>query len=163
MPNRAESSAIRPIKGVEIAPQEVINLSTLTLDRIMTDAVIPHQSLLTIDVQGAELHVLNGAPLTLLRVGYVVIEIALTSQGYETTPTGEEIFSILRPLGFRESIARYSHDETYKDQLFVRTNLIRHHSIIFLDFTFDKLMKIRHLLLHHHLPKHHYYCRDCDL
>jgi FkbM family methyltransferase len=162
MPNRAESSAILPINVDEISPAEVISLNTLTLDRIMADEVIPHQSLLTIDVQGAELEVLNGALSTLSRVGYAVIEIALTSQGYEITPTEEEIFSILKPLGFRRSIARYSHDEAYKDQLFVRTNLIRNYFIIFLDFVFDKFMKFRHLLLHHHLPKRHYSCRKCD-
>jgi len=161
MSSRAQSSAIRPIENNTFTPSEVIILKTLTLDRAMLNESIPKNSFLTIDVQGAELHVLQGAKSTLSKVRYVVIEIAITSQGYEITPSYEDIFSFLREFGFRPSISRYSHDDTYKDQLFVKTNLKTIILIKTIDSIFDTLMKLRHLVFYRHFPAYHYFCRIC--
>jgi hypothetical protein len=115
-----------------------------------------------IDVQGAELEVLAGAREVLARTQFVVVEIALHSQGYSETPSQQAINSSLAILGFKPSISRVSHDNSYKDQLFVKSNRIRLIEISAIDYFFDIFMKFRHAMKKGHFPRHHYFCRHCN-
>ena len=76
--------------------------------------------LIVLDVQGAEMHVLKGSIETLKKANYVVIEIALKSQGYEETPSESDIDTFMKNHKFTKSIQRPSHEGSYKDQLYIK-------------------------------------------
>src|SRR5688500_838283 len=61
---------------------------------------IPPSALLKLDLQGFELEALRGAPATLGRVRYVLIEIGLRSN-YVGEPPFEALYDLLRGAGFR--------------------------------------------------------------
>lgn len=105
---------------------------------------------------------MNGAKNTLSNVEFVIIEIALHSQGYLKAPTQESVYKSLKEFGFKPSIARFSHDKSYKDLLFLKGSRLCMLEIQIIDRAFDFLMKSRHLILQRHLPKYHYYCERCD-
>jgi FkbM family methyltransferase len=162
MHNTSSGSAIAPSDETNVLKfRKIIKLKTLTLDSVFK----PNSSssiLLTIDVQGLEERVLIGAKTTLSSVNYVIIEIALVSQGYVYAPTIESINSILFESGFKPSISRISHDESYKDQLFIRGSNTRIMWIKIVDNIFDYVMRFRHFLKKGHFPKYHYYCITCN-
>jgi len=160
--NSAQNSAIAPSEELSGTCRQVITTSTHKLDTVLNPNEISKPALLIIDVQGAEIEVLNGAKNTLSNMDYVVIEIALHSQGYLKAPSQAAVCNSLKEFGFKPSIARFSHDESYKDLLFLKASRLRLLNIQFLDRAFDLLMKTRHLILLQHLPKYHYYCERCD-
>ena len=160
--NSAQNSAIAPSHELSGSFRQVIITSTNKLDTVIDPRDISKPVLLVIDVQGAEIEVLNGAKKTLSNVEFVIIEIALHSQGYLKAPTQESVYKSLKEFGFKPSIARFSHDESYKDLLFLKGSRLRMLEIQIIDRAFDFLMKSRHLILQRHLPKYHYYCERCD-
>lgn len=160
--NSAQNSAIAPSQELNNSLSRVIVNITQKLDTVMSSIDISESTLLVIDVQGAEIEVLTGATNTLSQVKFVVIEIALNSQGYLKTPTQESIYKSLKVFGFKPSIARISHDTSYKDQLFLKGSRLRIIEIQILDQFFDSLMRFRHLFLYRHLPVYHYYCERCN-
>lgn len=160
--NSAQNSAIAPNKELNKNIRRVISTSTHKLDTVINSRAFLKPALLVIDVQGAEIEVLTGATNTLSQVQFVVIEIALQPQGYLKAPTQDSIYNLLKVFGFKPSIARFSHDDSYKDQLFLKGSRLRIIEIQILDRFFDFLMKSKHLFLRRHLPKYNYYCESCD-
>ncbi len=160
--NSAQNSAIMPLPNMAAESREIISVPSHKLDTVIDFKNDSQPCLLVIDVQGAELEVLAGAREVLARTDFVVIEIALFSQGYSETPTQKSISRSLAILGFKPSIYRVSHDNSYKDQLFVKSNRMRIVGIAFIDHTFNVLMKIRHRIQFGHFPRYHYYCRHCN-
>ena len=160
--NSAQNSAIAPSQELNENIRKIITTSTHKLDTVINSRDFLMPTLVVIDVQGAEIEVLTGATNTLSQVQFVVIEIALNPQGYLKAPTQESINNLLKEFGFKPSIARFSHDDSYKDQLFLKGSRLRIIEIQILDRFFNFLMKSRHLILRHHLPKYHYYCESCD-
>jgi FkbM family methyltransferase len=160
--NSAQNSAITPLANIAAEARKIISVPSHKLDTVIESDGISDPCLLVIDVQGAELEVLAGARKVLTRTQFVVIEIALHSQGYSETPTQQSITNSLEILGFKSSIYRVSHDSSYKDQLFVKSNRLRLVQISLIDSTFNFIMKIRHGIKFGHIPKYHYHCRHCD-
>jgi FkbM family methyltransferase len=160
--NSAQNSAIAPSQELNQSVRRIITNSTHKLDTVINSREILEPVLVVIDVQGAEIEVLTGAANTLNQVEFVVIEIALQPQGYLKAPAQESIYKSLKVFGFKPSIARFSHNESYKDQLFLKGSRVRIMEIQILDSFFNFLMKSRHLILQRHLPKYHYYCESCD-
>ena len=160
--NSAQNSAVAPLPTLDAGRKEVISVPSHKLDTVIDFECIPKTCLLVIDVQGAELEVLAGAKNVLARTQFVVIEIALHSQGYSETPTQQSINESLGNFGFKPSVSRVSHDNSYKDQLFVKSNRMRLIEIALIDHIFNFLMKIRHGIKFGHIPIYHYYCRRCN-
>ncbi len=158
----AQNSAVAPISPNEENSFGVISVKAHKIDTVLAAKQITKRSLLVIDVQGAELEVLKGAQKVLRNTAFVVIEIALKSQGYAKTPSQESINLVLGAHGFKPSISRISHDESYKDQLFLKSTWMTVLRIGFFDEIFDLFMKARHGFKFHHFPKHHYYCSRCN-
>jgi len=140
----------------------VISVKAHKLDTVLPAKQISKKSLLVIDVQGAEIEVLKGAQKLLRNAAFVVIEIALKSQGYAETPSQESINQALGVHGFKPSISRISHDGSYKDQLFLKSTWVTVLRIGLSDGIFDSFMKARHGLKFHHFPKQHYFCSRCN-
>ena len=155
------SSAISPLPQIQSSEVKKFSLPARKLDSVIDVDSYIKEIMLVIDVQGAEIQVLNGATTLLKNTKYIVIEINQSSEIYSTIPKESEINTILISYGFKPSISRYSHDDSYRDQLYLKTNNIW--SIKILDKIFDFLLKTRHLLLKKHLPKYHYYCQKCSI
>ena len=160
--NTAQNSAIMPLPNMAAEGTEIITIPSHRLDTVIEFENLVSPCLLVIDVQGAELEVLAGAREVLARTQFVVVEIALHSQGYSETPSQQAINSSLAILGFKPSISRVSHDNSYKDQLFVKSNRIRLIEISAIDYFFDIFMKFRHAMKKGHFPRYHYFCRHCN-
>ncbi len=158
----AQNSAVAPISPNEENSFGVISVKAHKIDTVLAAKQITKRSLLVIDVQGAELEVLKGAQKLLRNIAFVVIEIALKSQGYAETPSQESINLALAAHGFKPSISRISHDGSYKDQLFLKSSRMTVVRIGLSDEVFDLFMKARHGLKFHHFPKQHYFCARCN-
>ena len=158
----AQNSAVAPISSNEKNSHGVISVKAYKLDTVLAAKRITKSTLLVIDVQGAEIEVLEGAKELLRNTAFIVIEIALKSQGYAETPSQESINLALGAYGFKPSISRISHDESYKDQLFIKSTWMTVLRIKLSDTIFDLFMKARHGLKFHHFPKYHYFCSRCN-
>jgi FkbM family methyltransferase len=160
--NSAQNSAIHPTSTNMRNSHGAISIQAHMLDTSLASIKAEKKTLLVIDVQGAEKEVLAGATNLLRNIDFVIIEIALKSQGYVETPSQQSINIILSEYGFKPSLSRFSHDESYKDQLFLKATRLFVFKIRIYDYFFSLLMKMRHVLKFYHLPKHHYYCSICN-
>jgi hypothetical protein len=111
------SSAIKPN---DLESVKITSCNTITVDEVMSPEISKGKLLIVLDVQGAEMHVLKGSVETLKKAKYVVIEIALKSQGYEETPSEGDIDTFMKNHRFTKSIERPSHEGSYKDQLYIK-------------------------------------------
>ena len=111
------SSAIKPN---DLESVKITSCNTITVDEVMSAEISKGKLLIVLDVQGAEMHVLKGSIETLKKANYVVIEIAIKSQGYEETPSESEIDTFMKDHKFTKSIQRPSHEGSYKDQLYIK-------------------------------------------
>jgi FkbM family methyltransferase len=105
-----------------------VDVPALTLDRLLEEAQANASEigLLVVDVQGAELSVLRGAPRTLSAVDAVLIEVALVEL-YEGAGREEEVEALFIEAGFRVlsglDYELYECDRRFRawgDRLFVR-------------------------------------------
>jgi hypothetical protein len=160
MENSALNSAIPPINMNSPAFEKIILTNSHKLDSVI-EIHNQKETILVIDVQGAEEQVLDGAQLTLSKIKFVIIEIAQKNMGYTYQPSFETILEKLATFGLKTSIHRTSHDESYQDVLFVKGTWIYLLWIKWSDKVFDKVMRIRHFMQKKHFPKRHYYCETC--
>ena len=158
----AQNSAVKLSKTSTTKVERVITLTTRTLSKDFGKQELQDPVLLNLDVQGAELRVLNGALDFLPKVKYLICEIAIKDQGYEIMPKEAEIDKILMNFGFRKSIARYGWGLDYKDQLYIKCSHSRILAIQFLDIIFDRALRVKHLITHRHLQALHYHCLKCN-
>ena len=160
-----QNSLIQPLPGNNREELEIqsIKVGTLTLDELFETPEFSHLQggWLTIDVQGAELHVLAGAGDSLKRIDYLVIEIANTSQGYAETPTLREVEEILLKSNFHRSLSRISHDESYTDYLFTRKSREARILMKLLDSFFAFGTNSLHFIQKGHLKASPFYCGKC--
>ena len=152
------SSAIKPNNIDSI---DVTDGRTITVDEVMSTEISNEKLLIVLDVQGAELHVLKGSKETLKKAKYVVIEIALKSQGYEETPSEEDIDTFMKNNKFTKSINRISHEGSYKDQLYIR-NKNQKFIIISADLVTRIARKLIHAIRFRHLPTSPQNCDVCN-
>lgn len=156
-------------KNSAITPSQLdstLNVSkkiTTTLDSLIDDNFLVSPVMLVLDVQGAEMEVLLGGKKLMPKIEYLVIEIANKPQGYVVTPLKGEITDFLKNYGLRPSIIRKSHDESYYDQLFVKSNMIRLVYIKLLDDLLCGLMILKHLIVYKHKPNYVFSCSFCNL
>jgi FkbM family methyltransferase len=160
MDNSALNSAIPPIDMNSIAFEKIIFVNSHKLDSVIK-IHDNKEIILVVDVQGAEEQVLDGAQITLSKTKFVIIEIAQKNMGYNYQPSFESILARLATFALKPSIDRISHDESYKDVLFVKGSWIYLFWIKWSDKVFDKVMKVRHFIQKKHFPKRHYYCETC--
>lgn len=157
--NSENSSAIKPLEMNNI---EVSSHQTVTVDEIMSPLVNSEKLMIVLDVQGAEMHVLNGALKTLKITDYVVLEVALKSQGYEEMPTENEVDNFMKNEKFFKSIKRISHEGSYKDQLYVKN---KYQNILIK--IVDQATKIVRILVHQirfsHSPTSQHNCDICNV
>ena len=152
------SSAIKPIN---LESFSLTNGLTVTIDEVMSQKSSNEIIMIVLDVQGAEMDVLKGATETLKRAKYVVIEIALKSQGYEKAPTETEIGIFMKSQGFTKSIDRVSHDGSYKDQLYIK-NRNQKPLIDVVDYITKVFRKYIHAIRYCHTPTSQHDCEICN-
>lgn len=152
------SSAIKPIN---LESFSLISGLTVTVDEVMSQKSSSDMILIVLDVQGAEMNVLKGATETLKRAKYIVIEIALHSQGYEIAPTEKEFDTFMKNQGFTKSIDRVSHDGSYKDQLYIK-NRNQKRLIEVVDYITKVVRKRIHAIRFFHIPTSQYNCEICN-
>ena len=104
---------------------------------------------------------LDGTQIILSKTKFVIIEIAQKSMGYIYQPSFESILARLAVFGFKSSINRISHDDSYRDVLFVKSSWMYLFWIKYSDKVFDKVMRLRHFMQKKHFPKRHYFCETC--
>jgi FkbM family methyltransferase len=86
---------------LDLSVRERVTVQTRTLDDVVDAAGFEGQiDLLKIDTQGAELHVLRGAPSTLRKVRLIWIEVSFVAL-YEGSALFAEVHGYLRNNGFR--------------------------------------------------------------
>ena len=159
-PGGEKNSAIAPIQL-----DSALNISkrtTTTLDRLLDDNLLVAPIMLVLDVQGAEMEVLLGGKKFMPKIKYLVVEIANKPQGYVVTPLKGEIIDYLKNYGLRPSIIRKSHDESYYDQLFVKSNMSRLVYIKLLDDLLCGLMSLKHWIVYKHKPNYVFSCSFCN-
>jgi FkbM family methyltransferase len=94
--------ADQSFKEADRTPNETIEVETLTLDFFCADRGIDHVDFLKVDVEGAELHVLEGAErlITEGRVDVIQFEVSLPQvAGFDRDPAG--VFAFLKAHGYR--------------------------------------------------------------
>jgi len=161
-----QNSLIPPVQNNPKFPANIssIQVKTITLDQLFEslDLFRLRKGWITIDIQGAELHALNGATKALKNIDYLVIEIANTSQGYAETPSLLEVEAILSHSGLYRSLSRISHDQSYTDHLFIRGSKIKRVIIQILDSLFQTAISLLHLLRWKHLKSNPFHCEKCN-
>jgi len=97
--NVAETgSSLLPDAGDSTSEQ--LALAMTTLDTLVNEQAYPSVDLLKIDVQGAELLVLQGATHTLSTTEIVLLELSL-QQLYATAPLAAEVIAFMDRSGFK--------------------------------------------------------------
>ncbi len=157
----ANSSAIKIKRMSTHQIQEIHKLRTVTLDSVFADKELETEGLLVLDVQGAEMEALKGATNLLRSIHYLICEIGVTDQGYDSVPTEIDISSTLSQYGLKKSISRISKDGTYIDQLYINKSLVKRIWIYIIDKVFDFSMRARHVLIFRHTQQVHYHCDRC--
>jgi FkbM family methyltransferase len=157
--NSENSSAIKPLDMNNI---EVSSHRTVTVDDIISLPISSEKVMIVLDVQGAEMHVLNGALEVLKITDYVVLEVALKSQGYEEMPTESEVDNFMKNQKFFKSIKRISHEGSYKDQLYIKS---KYQNILIK--IVDQATKIVRIIVHQirfrHSPTSQHNCDICNV
>lgn len=99
---------------------------TLKLNSITVDTLLERNNLgydfdiLTMDVQGAELLVLNGAKKLLENVKYINSEITLFAHDYDGGVYYDELYSFLKTFGFVHVSSDLCGDGSWGDAFFVK-------------------------------------------
>ncbi len=128
-----ESASLLPMKRLSeivstLRTERAVEVPATTLDRLLEEASVDLSEigLLVLDVQGAELSALRGAPRTLNGVSAVLTEVALTEL-YEGAAGESEVARLLVDAGFSEvaglDYELYEGDRRFRawgDRLFVR-------------------------------------------
>ena len=100
-PGPEEHSGIASIAGVSRADQRAETVPSTTLDQYMRERKLPRIDVVKIDVEGHELHVLQGAR-QILQTHKPVLLIEVRAQHLERAgATREELFSLLRDLNYK--------------------------------------------------------------
>ena len=145
MPNPAHNSLFEPKFFAEDTQR--IQVKTTTLDYEFHNLIIRKPTLLVLDVQGAELEVLQGANKFLSKINFLICEITDESTISTFSVTRREIEELLTPLGFKKSISRRSHSGEYYDQLFVRLGKKERLRIRLFDILYQGVRVLRFLRL----------------
>ena len=160
--NTSSSENSSAIKPNNLESVDITSCRTITVDEVMSREISKAKILIVLDVQGAEMHVLKGSIDTLKKAKYVVIEIALKSQGYEETPSEDDIDTFMKNHKFTKSIERSSHDGSYKDQLYIR-NKNQRIIINAADLVTRIARKYIHLVRFSHTPTSPQNCDICNV
>ena len=137
-----------------------IGVETITLDSVMTRFNPKGRILLVLDVQGAELEVLNGARNSVPKFQYVVLEIIHGSDMYIGSAPETMLVERMKEYGFYPSARRLSHDLKYSDVLFTKRKHLNKFSML-LDEMVNGLMFIRHLIRFRHRLTQRWHCSIC--
>jgi len=140
-----------------------ITLTSTTLDREFPSLSSNLNTMLVMDVQGAEIEVLLGGTKLLPSIKYLVVEIAHRNQGYKKTPSKFEVDTILSEHKFKQILQRPSYDNSYSDILYLRTSSIKAKVLTLIDQLFLYIMKVRHILKYKHQPRDAFHCESCDV
>lgn len=95
-------TTLRPGEVEEYDPELMVDVDVVPLDELTQD--LPRIDLLKIDVEGFEVEALRGAPQTLSRTRYLLIEIGL---GREATGANMEALTLIRSLVPQARIVRF--------------------------------------------------------
>lgn len=119
------SSLLPPAEVKTVTPwlewNEVIAVNTVTLDDFCSARRIQRVDFIHLDVQGAELMVLEGATTTLRTVGMVWLEVE-RRELYEGQPLVDEVEQFMHANGFVKALADVG--EVDGDQLYVKPHLL---------------------------------------
>ena len=160
MKNSALSSTVPPLNLDSTVFEKIIFVDSHKLDSVI-GINKNKEMMVVIDVQGAEEQVIDGAQLILSKTKFVIVEIAQKNMGYTYQPSFETILGKLAAFDLKPTIHRISHDESYRDVLFVKSSCAYLLWINWSDRLFDMVMKIRHFMQKKHFSKRHYYCETC--
>jgi FkbM family methyltransferase len=137
----ASSSLFAPKETVKefphIAFKKELTVPTITIDQWAKDNKVDHVDLLYLDIQGAELSAMKGAPEIMKTVKVILTEVCFREL-YDAAPGYEEIKTWLEGQGFRMIGGNFnplsplksvhqrgvSGDTTYGDAIFVRESAI---------------------------------------
>lgn len=119
------SSLLPPDKNLQVFPwlkfQEVIDVPASTLDSICSERGINSIDFVHLDVQGAELKVLNGAHQMLPKIKMIWLEVETVTL-YKDQPLKDDVEQFMTAQGFaklKDTVKRQS-----GDQLYVNTQLL---------------------------------------
>lgn len=127
--NRGCSSLFDLVPGSPLAPmyKGKVKVKTMTLDTIIKRSGFDYKDfqLLDMDVQGAELLVLDGAKELLKNINYICAELTFYNPDYENNPLSWEIVDYLDELGFDHICNNYYPGvSAWGDGYFVRRELV---------------------------------------
>jgi 2-O-methyltransferase len=106
---------------------EVTAVETMTLDEFCRDRRVDRVDFIHLDVQGAELMVLEGATTTLRTVDMIWLEVELREL-YEGQPLVDDVERFMRAHGFTKALEYLR--EIDGDQLYVKPRLLRRIHIV---------------------------------
>jgi len=130
----------------EVREVRKITVETKTLDDVISEFMerdlLPEKTFLVLDIQGAEIHALEGLDLFKNKIIGISCEVSVDPT-YESGASRDAIYSKLKLLGFVPLAAFLDHRTKHGDQLFVRRKLVlRYPMIAILSLTREILLKI---------------------
>lgn len=142
--DKPETNSTHPYK---VESEKSLNVrsnqgQTTSVDETARQFGVSKKSLLVIDVQGAELEVLQGSLKTLKIIRNCIIEISIVNSLYIEVSKETELVLFLAENGFYPSIKRFSHDYSYYDQLFTKQRNFYMRLSKVIDLLFNYLIQI---------------------
>lgn len=130
----------------EIKEVRTINVETKTLDDVISEFMkrnlLQDKIFLVLDIQGAEMHALEGLKLFKKKVIGISCEVSVDPT-YETGASRKEIYRKLKGLGFIPQAGFLDDRTKHGDQLFVHRKLIfRYPRITYLSLLRSTLLKL---------------------
>lgn len=123
------SSLLAPDRHLEVHPwvhfDRQIEVETDTIEGVCAQAGIDHIDLVHLDVQGAELKVLQGAGSLLNRIGAIWMEVEAIPL-YQAQPLRAEVERFMSSHGFRLMLSTV--DAVSGDQLYYNADLVGRHA-----------------------------------
>lgn len=121
--NKGCSSLLRPSGNMENWKRGTITVNTVTLDSLFERNNLNFEDfdMLELDVQGAELMVLEGASKLLDHIKYIYTEVTFFSPDYENNPLFDDVSNFLADRGFSHVATKfYDGVSHWADALFER-------------------------------------------
>jgi|TARA_R100000655_G_scaffold22905_3_gene46266 FkbM family methyltransferase len=108
---------INPKYSKEFSKDKYLELNTITLDSLVKKNKLNSPDMIKIDVQGAELDILEGATETLKNVEYVILELQHANLNMNA-PLAQQVISYMDLIGFNLELDKYSDNGLDADYLF---------------------------------------------
>lgn len=129
-----------------------------TLDSELRNTILTLPIMITIDTDGEEIRVINGASEILRICEYLVVEQVFD---WDNGNWHRNLTFLIESYGFKRTLARRNYTGQFEDVLYTKFKRNRVNFIRVVDRIAYCVKQLKHLLFYHHISSSYFYCSKC--